>query len=90
MAFVEDLAPFFNEFAESATWQTVQIKVIYDNAYLQSFEMAGTEPIAWAKQAEMPGVKKGQNIVIRGINYLICQPPEPDGNGLIKLLLQKP
>lgn len=51
--------------------------------------MAGSNPVATVKAVDMPGIKRGQALLIAGANYIIQSPPQPDGQGLMHLELEK-
>jgi hypothetical protein len=89
MAFTEHLEGYFVDFGEIAKWQNRQVNVIFDNEYSQNLEMAGKNPVVTVKEADMPGVKRGQSLVINGKTYVIQSPPQPDGQGLMRLELEK-
>lgn len=87
--FLEPTHAYFADFATPATWQGVSVPVIFDNEYIDNLGIAGTNPTALAKVADMPSAKSGQGMVINSVNYVISQPPQPDGTGMVRLELRK-
>ncbi len=75
-------------FAVNATWQTLQIPVIFDRAYLESLGISSSNPVALAVVEQMPNVARGQAIQIETINYVIDD-IQPDGTGMVLLQLKK-
>jgi hypothetical protein len=87
--FIEPTSAYFGDFAVVATWQGASVSVIFDNEYIDNLGIAGTNPSALAKATDMPNVKSGQAISINSVNYIISQPPQPDGTGMVRLELRK-
>lgn len=91
MPMTEDLSAFFDtdEFATSATWKgTESVKVIFDNAYAEGLDVAGTTPICTAKESDFSGAAEGQSLVIGAVTYSIVG-VQPDGTGLVQLVLER-
>ena len=80
MAFVEDLTPFFADFAAVATKSGVAVSGIFDKAYGESFGLiAGNDPVF--RTASSTGIVRGNTLVIGGVTYTVTH-VEPDGTGL--------
>jgi hypothetical protein len=92
MAFVEDLAPFFNtdDFAVDATLGGVAVRVIFDAAYSEPLGnmVEGTGPVATIATADAAGAVHGTNLVIGATTYKV-RGIEPDGTGVTLLRLEK-
>lgn len=97
MAFQEDLALFLDtaEFAVTATatpagGDQVQFQVIFDRPYAQGLAdlMAASQPQAIARSADVDHLPVGTPITIDGVNWLLAQPPQPDGTGITRILLE--
>lgn len=91
MPMTEDLSAFFDtdEFATSATWKgTESVKVIFNNAYADDFEVAGRAPRCSARESDFPGIARGQALVIGGSNYKVIT-WHADGTGVLDILLEK-
>lgn len=88
--FTEDLSLFLDTagFAESATWQTQTVQVIFDRAYLETLGISGSNPVALTAEANVPGVARGQAILIQSTNYTIDD-IQPDGTGMVLLQLKR-
>jgi hypothetical protein len=97
-----DRAAFFNtaEYAETATFSllagvasTAAPKGVFDERF-HSVKLSGdmsvdsTDPAFTCAAADVPGVKQGDTVSIRGITYNVVD-PQPDGTGLIVLILSK-
>lgn len=89
---IDDLTPFFNtaEFAVSATWSesSKPVDVIFDDSFSDPLGISSSVPTATANAAHMPNVARGQTLVIKGVTYKIDD-IQPDGTGLIDLILKK-
>lgn len=80
MAFVEDLTPFFADFAPVATKSGVAVAGIFDKAYGEAFGMiAGNDPVF--RTASATGIVRGDSLVIGGVTYTVVG-VESDGTGL--------
>ncbi|HAJ72434.1 MAG TPA: hypothetical protein DCO68_10190 [Methylophilaceae bacterium] len=88
--FDEDISLFFNanEHAEWAVWQSKNINVIFEKPYAQALGVASVNPFAKAVEADLTGIEKGQNILIRSTNYTIVD-IQPNGTGILLLELKK-
>lgn len=89
--FTEDLSLFLDVetgFALNATWQTQQVPVIYDRAYLETLGISASNPVALTAEVKVPGVARGQAILIQSINYTIDD-IQPDGTGMVLLQLKR-
>lgn len=91
MAFSEQLTDFFNnsEFSKTALWNSTSVQVIFDNAYAEVFEMAGSNPFITVMAADFSGAAAGQSVVIDAVSYSIASPPKPDGTGLMVIELEQ-
>jgi hypothetical protein len=89
MAFTENLDAFFADFNIPAIWNSTSISVIFDNAYMDAIGVSGSNPVVLAKTSDMPNVKRGNAIAVNTINYLISEPPQHDGTGMVRLELKK-
>lgn len=89
--FTEDLTPFFNasDFAVAATYGAAEtaISVIFDADYLEQRDVAGTNPVALARTADVPTPAEGELLVVAGAPYTI-RGWEPDGTGITLLQLE--
>lgn len=92
MAMTEDLTAFIDtdEFAVEAVWNAATVKVIFDAPYSQNLDIAGSNPSILVKVADMQSATVGDEVVIDGTTYLIAEPPEPDGTGLMRVQLEVP
>jgi hypothetical protein len=99
MPMTEDLASFFdvNEFASVGQWivgtSTSEVIGLFDSPYARAalsvpgFESARTT--FTGVEADFPGVAHGQALSILGTSYTI-RGIEPDGSGVVRLVLQAP
>lgn len=94
MAFVEDLAPFFDtdEFASDATLNGVAVRGIFDNAYqlgdVGASGMASTAPVLTLATTDVPTDPVGKSVVVNSLSFVVVA-HEPDGTGVSLLLLEK-
>ena len=80
MAFVEDLTPFFADFAASATKSGVPVAGVFDKAYGEAFGLiAGNDPVF--RTATATGIVRGNTLVIGGVTYTVVA-VESDGTGM--------
>lgn len=92
--FTEDLSPFFDTdtgFAVSATLQggaSGGVSVIFDEAYLEQFGIAGTRPAALAKAADVAQTDVGKTLSVGSTTYTI-KGRELVDDGAIALLILK-
>lgn len=68
------------------------VPVIFDNAYAHGgvgpIGMAGTQPMATLKTADVPANPIGQTVTINAIAYAIAE-HQPDGAGVSTLFLER-
>lgn len=91
MAFTEDLAPFFADFATPATLAGQGVQGIFDAAYALGqvgIGMASTQPTYTLPTASVVGEPVGQALVIGAVTYIVAA-AEPDGTGITRLLLER-
>jgi hypothetical protein len=88
--FTEDLSPFFADWGEAFTLQggaAGGVTAIFDAAYLSQLGIAGTNPVALAKAADVAAGDIGKTFTRVGttIVYTI-KGYEPEGDGAFVLL----
>lgn len=90
MAFVENLAPFFDlsGFAVNATLDGQAVRVIFDNGYSTGFDaaMGGSMPHAMVATADSESAAAG-SVLLVGVNRYTVAAVEPDGTGVTTLRL---
>lgn len=91
----EDRAVFFDvaEHAVEATYDGGTIKGIFQAAFLPIDvggyqQIEGTAPRFTCAEADVPAADHGKTLTIDGVTYRITG-TEPDGTGLVTLILQK-
>ena len=90
MNFAEDLPAFFADFGDFATIGAAQVKGIFDADYLEAFNtVSGAAPSFLCASADVAAMARGDQITLNGITYTVQKPPQADGLGLTRLLLQK-
>lgn len=98
MAFEEDLSLFLDaeEFGVVATATTrfsevVQFQVIFDGPYAAAMNnlMAGGQPQARARTADVQDLDVGCAITIDGTDYRVASPLQADGTGISLILLEQ-
>lgn len=90
MAFVENLAPFFDlaGFAVNATLDGEAVRVILDNGYSTGFDaaMGGSMPHAMVPTADAESAAAGSVLLVGSTRYTVSA-VEPDGTGVTTLRL---
>lgn len=70
--------------------EVVQFQVIFDGPFAQALGdlMAGNQPQALARTADVADLDTGCAITINGVDYLVAGPIQPDGTGMSRLILE--
>jgi len=90
MAFVEDMAAFFNdaEFGMEMLVDGVLVTGIFDRPYLDPVAMASTQPTV-TLQTDLVSVSPDlTSVVVMGVVYVVRN-VQPDGTGMSTLVLEK-
>ncbi len=89
---VEDLSPFFADFAVTATVDGASVSAIFDNGYQASavgaLGMASSMPTLTLPTASVPASPVGKAVVVAGISYTVAE-HQPDGSGVSTLVLER-
>jgi hypothetical protein len=92
MAFYDDTAPFFADFAAgSVTVDGVAVSAIFDNEYAAAdagLGIASTRPALTIATTSVPASPVGKAAVVNGTTYTIAE-HQPDGTGVSVLLLER-
>lgn len=89
MAFTEDLAPLFTDFAAaSCTIGGVSVSAIFSNGAQDALFAAGTSPMLTVKSADVSTTARGVAVVVNSVNYTVAK-IDNDGTGLARVLLEK-
>jgi len=86
--FIEDRAPFFADFGETATLGGLPVTVIFDKDFIASLEIESSNPVVLMDEADAAAVAHGAAVVIRSVNYTVIG-IHPDGTGMTVLELEK-
>ena len=87
----ETLDAYFVDYGEPGIWKgTVEVMLIYDNAYQLSGGLVdSTNPAVTVQSLDMPGIAQDDTLSVRGVAYTI-QGIEPDATGaLLTLQLER-
>ena len=88
----ENLAPFFADFATTATVDGASVSVIFDNGYATGavgpYGMASSAPTLTLPTASVPASPVGKAVVVTGTNYTVAE-HQPDGSGVSTLILER-
>jgi len=92
--FTEDLDAFLDPttgFATAATYDgATAVNVIFDAAYLATFEVSTTNPVALGKAGDFPaGTAIGKSLVINAVTYTIRDRQPQDDGAFVLLQLEK-
>jgi hypothetical protein len=85
--FTEDLAPFLADFGQVATLDGVEVRVIFDRAYVDMMGIASTAPRAGLPTADASAATQASVLEIGGATYRVVS-VEPDGTGWTTLILE--
>lgn len=89
MAFTEDLAPFFADFAAaSCTIGGVAVSAVLVNRAEDALFAAGTSPYLAVKSSDVAATARGTAVVVNGTSYTVAK-IEHDGTGMARVLLEK-
>lgn len=89
MAFTEELAPLFTDFAAaSCTIGGVAVSAVFSNRSADALFAAGTEPFITVRSSDVAATARGAAVVVNGTSYTVAK-IEPDGTGLSRVLLEK-
>lgn len=89
MAFTEDLAPFFTDFAAtSCSIGGVAVSAVFVNVAADALFAAGTSPALAVQSADVAATARGTAVVVNGVNYTVAK-IEHDGTGMARVLLEK-
>lgn len=92
--FAEDLSPFFNTTTGFAVPATLQggaaggVPVIFDEAYLEQFNVAGTRPVALVQASMVAQTDVGKTLTIGATVWTIKNRELLDDGALALLILK--
>lgn len=64
-------------------------RAIFDEAYAEAFEVAGSAPRLTYRVADFPSVARGQSVTIGARSFKTAAVPEPDGTGMAVVRLHQ-
>lgn len=73
---------------ETAVYSAATIKGIFDHAYIDPLDIMSEAPAFTCRSSDVSGVAKNDAITVGGVSYKV-KTPQPDGTGLITLILEK-
>jgi hypothetical protein len=90
MAFNEDLAAFFTDFAETVIVAGVSGAALFDDGFATVLDgtVATSGPQLTVRQSDFPGAQVGVAVTVRSVGYTIVG-IEPDGTGVAVLRLER-
>lgn len=92
MAFAETLTDFINADTPGyvlATIGGVAVAAIFEAAYASALDFsAGGQPVLHCAASAVPSVATGTAVVVNAVNYTVAE-VQPDGTGLVVLVLEK-
>jgi len=88
--FIENLSEFLdpNEMADNAVIGDFTVVGIFDSQYVEVQGMEGMRPIFTCEKSKLPEIKHGDAVIIGSATHHIAG-MQPDGTGLISLILEK-
>lgn len=84
---IERYAHFFADFAIAATVDGVACHGIFNAPYRDNFGVAGNSPELIVAAEDLPDVATGQSVSLPTGDYTV-RAIEPEGTGLLKLILE--
>ncbi len=89
MAWVENIAPMFADFAVAATFSGGTKQAIFDNGYAGAFAgmVPDTDPRLTCRTSDVSAVAVGDSVTVNAVAYTVCA-IEPDGTGITILRLK--
>mgnify|MGYP001123536540 CR=1 FL=1 len=86
-----DRLALLDDFGIDITGPSGTFTGIFDNAYVETLDIAGTRPVVLARTADLTaaGVVRGSALTIDGNGYTVAAPPETDGTGMTNLVLEE-
>lgn len=89
MAFAEELAPLFSDFAAaSCTIGGVSVQAIFSNRAADALFAAGNSPRLSVRSADVSTTVRGAAVVVNGAAYTVGK-VEHDGTGMAVVTLEK-
>lgn len=70
-----------------------EISVIFDEAFLDAlvgeYALETSQPRILAKEADVVGLRRGDQVEIAGISYDVMRGPQEDGVGMVTVVLSR-
>ncbi len=90
MPLTEDFSEFFDvdDFADSATFNSETVYGIFKRDYFLVGDVESRQPMFVCAEADVSGIDNEDTITIDGTIYNVIE-PQPDGTGLITLVLNE-
>lgn len=89
--FDEDMSQYtrVEDFGDDAVWNTtVHVYGIFDRGFIDAFgQVDASQPVFQCGADFMPGVKQGDTLRVRGVNYTVGGVEPDDGTGWVVLKL---
>lgn len=91
MPMTEDFSAFFNasEHGTTATYNAADVVGIFEDRYVEVNGVETVKPTFACAEAEVAGVAHNDTITINALVYTV-KGTQPDGTGVILLILQAP
>jgi hypothetical protein len=74
--------------AEDVTLNGTTVRAIFENAYVEAFDAAGTRPQLLCRSSDVTGITVGHAAVVRLSNYVVRN-LSPDGTGMTIIDLER-
>lgn len=90
MAFTEDLSDFINPDTPGYVVAIIlgePVGGLYDRFYIDEYGVASSNPTLLVKTADVPAIALNTIVDIASVNFKVCEPPQPDNLGLVRLEL---
>ena len=69
------------------------IQGVFNNEYIAAggdeISVGSRYPELFVNETDVPGIASGKPFQINSIDYVVVGPPEPDGTGMVRVVLDK-
>jgi hypothetical protein len=92
LSFSENLDEFINADTPGYVLAIINgtpVHALFDNAYLEDYNVASRNPFIHVKEADVLSTPVGATVLIGAINYKTVAPFEADGHGIAVFQLEK-
>ena len=91
MPMTEDFTAFFDtdEHATAATYNASTVNGIFEDQFVSVGGIESSKPTFTCAEADVTGIKNGDTLIVNSVDYKVVG-TQPDGTGMMFLVLQEP